>query len=87
MKNLIVILTLIFVTGCSTMEGTQVTNEMKFCWERGLDFTWIQDFDAGCVDHMSNQPPVRIAKIKWLETVSAAPTLSMIPVISKDDLI
>jgi hypothetical protein len=40
---------------------------MEFCWERGMNFQWIEEFDAGCVDPTADGRPMRIAKIKWLE--------------------
>jgi hypothetical protein len=32
-----------------------------------MNFQWIEEFDAGCVDPTTNSTPVRISKIKWLE--------------------
>jgi hypothetical protein len=65
MKNLIAALLIALTTGCSTYSGTQSTSEMEFCWERGMNFQWIEEFDAGCTTPDSS--PMRIAKIKWLE--------------------
>jgi hypothetical protein len=40
---------------------------MEFCWERGMNFQWIEEFDAGCVDPTTKSSAIRISKIKWLE--------------------
>jgi hypothetical protein len=40
---------------------------MEFCWERGMNFQWIEEFDAGCVDPAAQSTATRISKIKWLE--------------------
>jgi hypothetical protein len=32
-----------------------------------MNFQWIEEFDAGCVDSTADATPIRIAKIKWLE--------------------
>ena len=32
-----------------------------------MNFQWIEEFDAGCVEPNSDVKPMRIAKIKWLE--------------------
>jgi hypothetical protein len=67
-KTILAFLLIAPTTGCSTYSGTQSTTEMEFCWERGMNFSWIEEFDAGCVDRTANAKPMRIAKIKWLET-------------------
>ena len=66
-KTILAFLLIALTTGCSTYSGTQSTAEMEFCWERGMNFSWIEEFDAGCVDPTANAKPMRIAKIKWLE--------------------
>jgi hypothetical protein len=32
-----------------------------------MNFQWIEEFDAGCVDPTAQATPMRISKIKWLE--------------------
>jgi len=32
-----------------------------------MNFQWIEEFDAGCVDPTAESTATRIAKIKWLE--------------------
>ena len=49
-KTILAFLLIALTTGCSTYNGTQSTAEMEFCWERGMNFQWIEEFDAGCVD-------------------------------------
>ena len=72
-KTILTILTILallliaLTTGCSTYSGTQSTAEMEFCWERGMNFQWIEEFDAGCVDPTAQSTAMRISKIKWLE--------------------
>lgn len=66
-KTTLAFLLISLATGCSTYSGTQATAEMEFCWERGMNFQWIEEFDAGCVDPVVNSTAVRISKIKWLE--------------------
>lgn len=66
-KITLTFLFIVLTTGCSSLNGTQSTAEMEFCWERGMDFSWIEGFDAGCIDPMVDAAPIRIAKIRWLE--------------------
>lgn len=66
-KTILASLLIALSSGCSTYTGTQSTAEMEFCWERGMNFQWIEEFDAGCVEPNSDVKPMRIAKIKWLE--------------------
>ena len=69
-KTILTILALLLIaltTGCSTYSGTQSTAEMEFCWERGTNFQWIEQFYAGCVDPTTQSTAMRISKIKWLE--------------------
>ncbi|MFT7221458.1 MAG: hypothetical protein ACI8Z1_003080 [Candidatus Azotimanducaceae bacterium] len=66
-KITLAVLLLILSAGCSTLTGTQQTAEMEFCWERGMNFTWIDEYDAGCIQPNVNSVPMRISKIKWLE--------------------
>ncbi len=81
-KTILAFLLIALTTGCSTYSGTQSTAEMEFCWERGMNFQWIEEFDAGCVDPTAQSTAMRISKIKWLESGSASvtKTLPMIPV-------
>ena len=67
-KTILAFLLIALTTGCSTYSGTQSTAEMEFCWERGMNFQWIEEFDAGCVDPTAQSPAMRISKIKWLDT-------------------
>jgi hypothetical protein len=68
MKNItLVFLLLSLATGCSTLTGTQQTAEMEFCWEREMNFIWIDEYDAGCIQPIANAVPTRISKIRWLE--------------------
>ena len=67
-KTILAFLVIALTTGCSTYSGTQSTAEMEFCWEKGMNFSWIKEFDAGCVEPTANSKPMRIAKIKWLES-------------------
>jgi len=32
-----------------------------------MNFQWIEEFDAGCVDPTAQSTAMRISKIKWLE--------------------
>ena len=32
-----------------------------------MNFQWLEEFDAACVEPTADARPVRIAKIKWLE--------------------
>ena len=66
-KTIAAFLLIALTTGCSTYSGTQSTAEMEFCWERGMNFQWVEEFDAACVEPTADARPVRIAKIKWLE--------------------
>ena len=66
-KTILAFLLIALTTGCSTYNGTQSTAEMEFCWERGMNFQWIEEFDAGCVDPSGQSSAMRISKIKWLE--------------------
>jgi len=66
-KTILAFLLIALTTGCSTYSDTQSTAEMKFCWERGMNFQWIEEFDAGCVDPTAQSTAMRISKIKWLE--------------------
>jgi len=66
-KTIVAFLLIVLTTGCSTYNGTQSTAEMEFCWERGMNFLWVEEFDAGCVEPTADARPMRIAKIKWLE--------------------
>jgi hypothetical protein len=66
-KITLVFLLLSLATGCSSLTGTQQTAEMEFCWERGMNFTWIDEYDAGCIQPIANSVPMRISKIRWLE--------------------
>jgi len=66
-KTILAFLVIALTTGCSTYSGTQSTAEMEFCWERGMNFQWIEEFDAGCVDPIAQSTAIRISKIKWLE--------------------
>lgn len=77
-KTTLALLLIAFTTGCSTYSGTQATAEMEFCWERGMNFQWIEEFDAGCVDSTADAMPMRIAKIKWLEA-NMAPLARNVP--------
>ena len=67
-KTILAFLLIALTTGCSTYSGTQSTAEMEFCWERGMNFQWIEEFDAGCVDPTAQSTAMRISKIKWLDT-------------------
>ena len=69
MKNLIALALIALTTGCSTYNGTNSTTEMEFCWERGMNFTWVDEFDAGCID--TNGSAMRIAKIRWEEQIAS----------------
>jgi hypothetical protein len=66
-KTILAFLLNALTTGCSTYSVTRSTAEMEFCWERGMNFLWIEEFDAGCVDPMAQSTATRISKIKWLE--------------------
>ena len=66
-KTILAFLLIALTTGCSTYSGTQSTAEMEFCWERGMNFQWIEEFDAGCVDPTAQSTATLISKIKWLE--------------------
>ena len=43
-----------------------------------MNFQWIEEFDAGCVDSTADAMPMRIAKIKWLEA-NMAPLARNVP--------
>jgi hypothetical protein len=32
-----------------------------------MNFTWIDQFDAGCIDRVAKAIPIRVAKVRWLE--------------------
>ncbi len=66
-KTILASLLIALSSGCSTYTGTQSTAEMEVCGERGMNFQWIEEFDAGCVDPTAQATPMRISKIKWLE--------------------
>jgi hypothetical protein len=66
-KTIVAFLLISLASGCSTYSGTQSTAEMEFCWERGMNFQWIEEFDAGCFDPAADSTALRISKIKWLE--------------------
>ena len=66
-KTIVAFLLIALTTGCSTYNGTQSAAEMEFCWERGMNFQWIEEFDAGCVDPAGQSTVMRTPKIKWLE--------------------
>jgi hypothetical protein len=68
-KTILAFLLIALTTGCSTYSGTQSTAEMEFCWERGMNFQWIEEFDAGCVDPTGQSTAMRISRIKWPEVI------------------
>ena len=70
---------------CTPMNGVYTTSEMEFCWERGLNFVWIDEFDAGCVEPVADAMPSRISKIRWIESQGA--TYYEIRKVSKEVLI
>ena len=67
MPTILAFLFIALTTGCSTYSGTQSTAEMEFCWERGMNFQWIAEFETGCVDPTRRSTAMRVSKIKWLE--------------------
>jgi hypothetical protein len=42
-KTIVAFLLISLASGCSTYSGTQSTAEMEFCWERGMNFQWIEE--------------------------------------------
>jgi hypothetical protein len=66
MKKLVLVICIILMSGCSTLPSGASKELLTFCWERGFEFTYVDDWDEGCFDPIA-QRPIRIARIKWLE--------------------
>jgi len=48
-------------------ERLSINSQRAILRGRGMNFTWIDEFDAGCIDPLVNAISTRIAKVRWLE--------------------